>query len=173
MMTALNFLVRGDPILLFILTVMSVILGLYTVRMYRARFKADQQSKTWPTTTGKITSSRIDEFMGRAKTATGSRRTIYTPQIKFSYTVDGKQYHGDRIGNGDYQSYTEYSPNRLIKRYPAQSEVTIYYNPADPTDALLQPTAAGNLIGLIVGTIISLFGVICIAIVVYRLVTGR
>ena len=169
----IDFLTRIDPLLLFILAVTLGVLGLVLLVIYRSKLNADRKSKNWPSTSGTITLSRIEKRAGYRRSGQGSRSTIYIPLIKYSYAVMETQYHGDRIGNGIYQSITRPSLNHWLKRYPAKSFVTVYYNPEDPADALLEPTSNSNIVGFIVGIGITALGVFLFGLWVYGLLKGH
>jgi hypothetical protein len=167
-----NLLINVDPMLVFILAVMLGVLGLILSVVYRSKIKADRESKNWPSAPGKITFSRVEERAGHRRVGQGSRSATYIPLIKYSYTVNGTPYQGDHIGNGIYQTFSRLGPSRWVKRYPIHADVKVYYNPADPANALLEPTSSSNIVGLVLALGVDLLGVFFLGLWIYRLFKG-
>lgn len=94
-------------------------------------------ASSFPTVDGTITESKIVED----RDADG---TTYTARLRYTYQVAGREYTADRdryytvsAGRGAAQ--------RIVEAHPVGNKVTVYYNPADPSDALLRPgIAAGD-----------------------------
>ena len=61
--------------------------GLPMVREARA-------SKSWPTTEGVITVSRVES---RRERRDGKTKTMYSHHVEYSYNVDGRQLTGDQV----------------------------------------------------------------------------
>jgi hypothetical protein len=101
-------------------------------------------ARAWPQTVGQVLSSSIHETMVRVRSSTGvtSYRiaTRYVPYVSYVYTVNGVSYQADRLRIGEtIVSSDTRAAERAVARYPAGSDVTVYYNPADPADATLDP----------------------------------
>jgi hypothetical protein len=93
--------------------------------------------KNWATTTGTIITSEIvyKKFGGR-----GSK--IAHPIIHYLYHVQGKQYQGETIAPGPVIAGT--GSERLIQKFPAGSTVEVYYNPQDPSQAVIERIASNR-----------------------------
>ena len=87
-------------------------------------------SKGWPTTVGKVVSSRVVSPSGKA--------TKYIADISYTYTVDGIDYTSDNYmataARGDSQWARE-----IVGQHPVGSEVTVHYNPKKPAAAIAEP----------------------------------
>jgi len=71
--------------------------------------------------------------------------------------VAGQEYKGDKITFGFTQGYGNYAKAQAaLARYPLGAQVTVYYNPANPTDAVLERKAGGSTISLVLGIIFIL-----------------
>lgn len=94
-------------------------------------------SSAFPSVDGTIVESTIVEN----RDADG---TTYTARLRYTYQVGGRDYTADRdryytvsAGRG--------AARRMVEAHPVGSKVTVYYNPEDPSDALLRPgIAAGD-----------------------------
>jgi hypothetical protein len=99
-----------------------------------------RQSATadWPTTTGHVLRSEIaghDDGDG----------TTYSAEIEYEYEVDGREYQSDRIRLGGFTSTSDRDHiERIIARAPAGGTVPVYYNPDDPSEAVLTSGVAGE-----------------------------
>jgi hypothetical protein len=91
----------------------------------------------YATAPGRVISSEVK--VGKAN----RKRKVYSPNISYSYEVDGKVFHGNRYRYGQMAS-NDNSAARTVAEFPAGAAVTVYYRPDDPTDSLLRPGATGT-----------------------------
>jgi hypothetical protein len=123
--------------------VIIVIIGLALTFLGFARIKTAAEAKRWPATKGIITSSEVS---GAIK---------YYPTVGYTYTIDNVVYTSDRISNINFNSKNRSVVEEFLKKYPLGSEVTIYYNDSDPSDAFLEPGInKGNILLLAFGIVI-------------------
>lgn len=95
-------------------------------------------ASSFPTAEGTITESKVVE-------QSDTDGTSYRAQLRYTYRVAGRDYTADR------DRYWTLSGGRAaamqrVQSHPVGSKVTVHYNPADPSDALLRPdiTAADS-----------------------------
>ena len=84
----------------------------------------------WPTTMGIILMSTLESRR------TNSGRHAQYPVVLYSYQAGGRSYQGNRIAPGPEVGGTG-APKRLV-RYETGAQVTVFYNPNDPSDAVLE-----------------------------------
>ncbi len=106
-------------------------LGIFGYSMYEA-VKA-YGSTDWPTVKGTIVDSRIGIHSG------SEDGTTYTPDVMYEYWVQGKLYRAGNIRPSKLDESSPADAQRKLDRFPTGASVTVYYNPADPYDALLEP----------------------------------
>lgn len=120
-------------IVLIIIAVFGLILVVLNFFMYRSITESQNREKaaqTWPTTTGTIGTSEA-----RTHRHSG-RQSAPFPHVTYTYEVNGKTYHssnimpGGEIGGLNVQS--------TLARYPQGAQVTVYYDPQNPKDAVLE-----------------------------------
>jgi len=89
-------------------------------------------AENWASTTGKVVTSRVE--------VSGGDHTTVSPHIVFQYTVYGKEYSNSQIKAGDIHMSTYSSRNAydIVDKYPAGSEVTVYYDPENPEQSALE-----------------------------------
>lgn len=89
-------------------------------------------SKGWPTVPGKVISSKV--------AAVGQKGgTVYSPDVRYSYTVDGTPHTSNHIRIGGVNTGNPSPARHVVDRYPVGREVTVYYSPKKPTFAVLEP----------------------------------
>ncbi len=94
---------------------------------------------------GRIRSSRGWRPTQGTITAASSRRhspsrgsTYYYPVVTYAYEAGGRRHTHDRIAFGIGPSSGHDTPERAAARYPVGSQVTVYVNPHNPADAVLE-----------------------------------
>lgn len=128
------FLLIGLSIIGFLVPTLGIFGGLGWFMKKRSQqastMLADAQS--WASTTGEITKSRVQ--------VSGGEYTTIGHRIEYQYQVDGTQYSASQVHAGDkfYESYTSDEHYDLVDKYPVGAQVTVFYNPADPSQAALE-----------------------------------
>jgi hypothetical protein len=93
------------------------------------------QAAGWPSTLGTVTFSTIEMRRGSKG---GS--TAY-PVVRYSYQVNGQPYQSTKVMPGPDVGGT--GAHKVVQRYPAGAQVMVYYNPANPSEALLERGTPG------------------------------
>ncbi|MEO3388665.1 DUF3592 domain-containing protein [Mesorhizobium sp. CAU 1741] len=123
----LRWLTAGCSLIL----VCAVMLPVALMDLGHARLPED-----WPATAG------IVEQSGIGSTSTGSGRLgvdwSYFPSIHYRYSVGGQTYLGNVVYRGKGPA-GEAAVRALVERYPAGASVNVFYDPRDPTQAVLLP----------------------------------
>jgi len=88
------------------------------------------------------------------------------PIIKYTYTIDGKQYMSNRLGvfENDYGYELDKDIDDFINKYFSKKEVTMWFNPKKPSESILLQGCSKTKLTTIVGYIlIGLFIIICVS----------
>ena len=101
----------------------------------------------WPSVRGRITSSAL--VKDSDPMLDGS--PAYYPRIRYAYVVAGREYCGQRraLINVGVGAALRGEARRVLGRYPVGSEVTVFYDPANPSEAILErpgPVAGPTLL---------------------------
>jgi hypothetical protein len=95
-----------------------------------------KQSESWPTVSGIITHSEIQQ-------SESDGTTMYSSEINYDFTIDNKFYSGDRItltsGSSSTSSIREVK--KELQAYPIGANVKVYYDPELPNNSVLKPGA--------------------------------
>lgn len=93
-------------------------------------------SETWPSSPGQITHSEIDEDRDEDGTS-------YHADIAFEYAVNDQRYAGDTVNFGQYGGSYGHA-EEIVNKYPVGESVQVYYDPNEPTTAVLEPGVSGG-----------------------------
>jgi hypothetical protein len=108
-----------------------------------------KKSRSWPTAPGKVTVSELTEDI-RTETDDNHRRTetkLYGAKIRYRYQVAGVAHESDRVFWADGGKSTGGGGARtLLAKYPLGHDVTVFYQPGDPTTAVLEPSTVKGVV---------------------------
>lgn len=100
-------------------------------------------SRTWNSTDGTVVANYV-LVTGAGNAATAGDSDSYSPVVSYKYRVGSVVYVNSKVGFGEY-FFDHRSSDRLMKLYPKGRRVTVYYDPNDPNNAVLNrayPTVA-------------------------------
>jgi hypothetical protein len=113
----------------FVFLSAGLALGYYGARTLVFAFS----SSRWPGTEGLVTKSELAEYAG-----TRSSRS-YRADIAYTYTVNGTRHTGGRVRLGSTRTSHASDAEAIQDKYPVGKSVTVYYDPAKPGEAMLEP----------------------------------
>ena len=87
----------------------------------------------WPSTMGTVNASYLER---RSSSEGGS--TNY-PVVQYSYQIGGQTYQGSKLAPGPEVGGT--GAGKVVDRYPVGAQVMVFYNPENPSDAVLERQA--------------------------------
>lgn len=119
--------------------------------------KARKAEKTWLTVPGIVLNSAIK--VNRSRNSKGQTTTNYEPQVSYQYQVKDQTYNGDRLGFGSGR-FGKAKADRKIALYPQGAQVSVHYDPADPSKAVLETKAMGGGLNLTLGIILLVLGIV-------------
>ena len=99
-------------------------------------YNKQRQSLSWPSTTGTVESARI-------AVTQCDKSSSRSPVILYMYTVAGVEYRSDRVRfaagscGGDARE--------TVDLYHAGATIRVFYDPQDPSEAVLEPGVSGGL----------------------------
>jgi len=117
-----------------VLIVNMIFLGI----MFNTRRKMNLV-KTWPSTMGTVQFSTI-----QWRRSGSSNSSSAFPVVQYSYQVNGQQYNGAKLAPGPEVGGS--GANKVIAKYPAGAQVMVFYNPQNPSDAVLETKASAQWI---------------------------
>jgi hypothetical protein len=116
-----------------------------------------QRSLSWPSVDGEIAHSAV-LYQSETSPGQGSSNT-FKADISYRYKVAGRSYSSSKIALLDVASSSSRRADDLVGRYPDKSKVEVYYDPANPGEAVLEPGASSALTFLyVIGGLFALAG---------------
>jgi hypothetical protein len=132
---------------LIALPMVVLVLVMVATKLIQARRAAD-----WPQTTGKILKAGMvakhHKFSGEATTVTN------VPVVEYEFTANGSSWRGSRISIGEDTGGA--NSEATLKRYAAGTSVTVFYDPKDPSNCVLEreiPKGFGKGCGIIIAVV--------------------
>lgn len=137
--------------------VLCLVIGKPTVDMAKA-------SKSWPTTDGEVIESRVKRVKSNRR-----KGDSYQVEIIFEYEVEGQRWTSNRPWFGSDIATND--PNMVqgfVNECPKGKDVTVYYDPENPAEAVLQPGASiSSYFMMIFGAVFALVGAVIFLVAVF------
>ena len=111
------------------------------------------QAESWLSTMGTVIYSSIEWRRG----SKGS--SVAYPVVQYTYQVMGQMHQGRKVMPGPEVGGT--GAHKVVNRYPAGAQVMVYYDPNNPSDAVLERGLPGYIKWLWVALVLTdlfLFG---------------
>jgi len=108
----------------------------------RAGQREARESVAWPTAPGTILESAVEPREGVPATDQRPTKTSWRShraQVRYRYTAGGAERIGTRIEVYQRFHATPEEAARQLAPYPAGAAVTVRFDPADPSSAVLEP----------------------------------
>jgi hypothetical protein len=144
---------QSSPVAGVVMGLIFTGIGFAGISLGRNLHKKAQAIRSWPSIPGLVGHSDIHSHRGK-------KSTTYAPEVEYAYTVNGVQYVSKKITLINTSS--NYSnAEKVIEKYPRESLVTVYYNPMNPAEAVLElGISSGIYVVLGVGGFFALFGLL-------------
>ena len=110
---------------------------------------------SWQPAQGTILSSQIQEHRAIDPQ---NNRTIFTPLVRYQYTCVGRSYSGYRISFRS-QEYSRAEAEQIAARYTPGNQVTLYYDPLHPSEAVLEQSNDHSRVIQTIGTGLLVTGI--------------
>jgi hypothetical protein len=127
----------------FVLLILNAIFGGIIFFTQRKMAQVNQ----WPSTLGVVDASYLER---RSSSEGGS--TNY-PVVQYSYQIKGQRYQSTKLAPGMEVGGT--GAGKVVERYPAGAQVMVFYNPQNPSEAVLERKARAQWIMWLVLAIVD------------------
>ena len=107
------------------------LLGVVLLARQPSGFLSIASSARWTAVSARIISLRIDD----RPSALGVN---WVPHITYSYSVAGRQYQSSRVSVAGLAWTSREEANAFLARYVGHADVLAYYNPKQPSEAVLE-----------------------------------
>ncbi|MFW9778384.1 MAG: DUF3592 domain-containing protein [Candidatus Heimdallarchaeota archaeon] len=136
-----NFVVRLTkyPVIIRLIIIIFLLINLPLASLFwivlsgYKHLKKRYSSFSWPTAEGTIKISYIDQYRDDGV-------LMYKPTINYSYFVMDSEYHSNKVSLSliTAANWRRFATKK-IARYPVGKIVKVYYDPTDPSQAVLEP----------------------------------
>jgi len=127
--------------------VLMVTIALFASRMAWLQREMAADAANWPSVIGQVTQSGVDAFKMRDYIGNLWRRpwqTMFRSRVVYAYQVGGTVYSADRISFGaSLLTSLPFLVGLHAIRYSVASSVQVFYDPANPAHAVLEPRVLG------------------------------
>ena len=147
---------KGQKWLLAVgLASISVLAAIRVVKLMKQR----GHSKSWPMAQGRIIHSQV---LTKEVLSTHNDGPIYIPKVTYTYTINGQEFSGHRIEWLDEVSTnSRFGAEKVIAKYPIGQLINVFYDPADPASAVLEPWRMKGIgIGIVIAVVTGLGSVL-------------
>lgn len=121
-----SYLKQNRKVIIF-LTIFGLVITLAGI----LRFKRARESVYWPVAEGVIIKSCVGTRMHKGE-------VHHYADVKYSFKVNGEEYTSGEIT----YKHVNRSIDETLAKFPVGLKVKVYYNPDDPSIALLEPGAS-------------------------------
>lgn len=141
------------PVLGIITTLIGVVIIIANIYF----LKRSNEAKDWTQTTGAIFFSEVEKTLNPSK---DRFEDYFKASIKYKYIVDGVEFIGDRayFGSNIYSTDRSKAQN-IVNNYPVGKTTTVYYNPMNYKDAVIDRTNRSILTATILSILLIATGV--------------
>jgi len=146
---------------LAIFVLILLVLGVVIFRGGLRILHRAQASVNWPTVQGEIIRSEVR----------GDRRnddSLPWADIQFRYVVHGQSYQSNQERFKEGTNMNIQTVRALVNRHPVGQPATVYYNPDNPQEALLDPGVRGSSYTLLLISMFVFMVIPIIARAIYR-----
>jgi hypothetical protein len=105
----------------------------------------NQQAAAWPNALGEIVESSIDRKIHGSE---------WTARVRYRFTVQGREYESRQI-SFKVRSATLAAERKLVAAYPLGRKVRVFYNPKEPSLAVLERNSSYGWLLFVA------FGILC------------
>ena len=134
--------------------------GLFLLNRYRAAQREVLVSADWPSTQGRITFSAVSDIVP-GHSINDNLDDSHRAVVEYTYTVNGIEYTGNRIAftAGGTFSGTRRDADTMAQHYHKNAPVTVFYDPRNPSEAVLEKAVGSKSGFLVLITLLILLGV--------------
>ena len=133
-----------------VLFVGGLVIGIPLLLIWFFQRRQAQASLRWPPVPGRIVDSRL------IQTRDGDGGASTVASVTYAYTAGGTTLQGNRVSVG----VTGGNARAIVQKYPAGTDVQVFYDPSKSSSAVLEPGGSGLKALLIVAVAVILGGAV-------------
>ena len=130
-----------------ILIIVTTAAGIFILFRAFCIFEQSREALNWPQTKGRMISSLLTiEYLPKFIDHSFNPTRWFGTHVEYEYSFNGMSYLSNRLS---FQNGNTRSPKEALKvmnKYRRLNEVTVYYNPHNPLQSVLEPEDIGDII---------------------------
>jgi hypothetical protein len=132
--------------------------GVIMISLGRRNQKKADASQNWPSVNGTVQDVKaVKNYHSSADDELDV--DTFSPKVRYSYTVGATEYSSERIAFGYGKTFnSESAALASIQKYSQGSLVTVYYNPENPDEAVLERKNERQIWGVVGGILLIVLG---------------
>jgi hypothetical protein len=138
--------------------------GLHALLEFQNIKQKLESSQCWERGEGRILTAEVERDVRRDE---NGKSVTYIPHVKYVYQVDGHNYEGDQIGFGTPKFSMARKANAIVDQYPVGGQISFFYNPLDPSEAVLDRVIFRPNAYLVIGISMILVMLIMIGLLIF------
>jgi uncharacterized protein DUF3592 len=128
--------IGAQGILALLPPLMFVGFGVVLIAIGVSSYRRTKITQSWPSTEGTVSATNIRRYNDE-----GTIR--FAPEVDYEYQVAGQTHKSSQIRPEVFISFLdEDEAKRFVQKYAAGNKLQVFYDPARPTKAVIEPTAA-------------------------------
>jgi hypothetical protein len=132
------------------LVLVSLVAAFGFLILATANRRRERASRHWPTAEGVVIAAAT---MTAPNPGRNLSKELFWPQVTYAYQVGGQHYTAQRIAWHERPFQSGGEALKFIARYPVEAQVPVYYNPANPALAVLNPDSGKSAVPESIGCI--------------------
>ncbi|MFL7795005.1 MAG: DUF3592 domain-containing protein [Anaerolineae bacterium] len=137
-------------------------IGLFMLIRGFIDFRTSKASKEWPSVEGQVVVATVEMKVDQDEDGS---TTNYSPRVVYNYSISGQQYTSDQVVIGARRWHTSQARAEVKLAYRSGQQVTVYYNPEKPAQAVLEAGVTRGAWGtLAIGIVFTIVGAVVLGI---------
>lgn len=156
---------RVNPVVTMIIGILFIVGGFFALKYGQKSINTAKASTDWPSVQGVVAHSEVV----RSRDSDGD--TTYKAEVIYDYVVNGESLESNKRRIGATSSSSNSSgAYKVTRKYPKASDVTVYYNPEAPEEAVLEPGVfIESKILWYVGLVLMIIGVLMAGGIIFKI----
>jgi hypothetical protein len=116
--------------------IILLVIGVIALVFFGRNVMLGRKSQNWPNAPGTILQTGMETYQSTDED--GSTSTTYDATIMYSYEVGDQSYQGNRRTFTNVRTGSRRRVEQILARYPQGGAVSVYYDPANPAESVLE-----------------------------------
>ena len=136
-----------------IVAVAIIGIGIFLVGFFQ--IKKSRAAASWPSAPGMIRKAEI----GRDQAVDHEATATLTLRVEYNFQASGGEHTGTRIRFDETLYHSIKEAQKELNKYPVGGPVTVFFDPQNPTECVLEKRNSSGMVFLVVGAIIIIVAI--------------